>query len=320
MNKFSKSILKVARRMYPLNYSYDGQLDKEFSDRIVPEASELIYRHIISEAPLMVSRFGSIELNCIINYLDQKDRRLKYLHYIQNKTRYYEWDLRTLESMCTNAGFFPFSYNMLEEFCELMLEDMQYIDVLGSWLKEESRLADRFSNVQKIGLLNLEPYNHNDPWSRGLEGKKVLVVHPFAHTIKEQYQKRKRLFVDNRVLPEFELKVIQAVQSIAGNKTVFDNWFEALNSMKEEIDKVDFEVAIIGCGAYGMPLAAHIKRMGKKAVHLGGATQLLFGIKGKRWEEEYYDYKSRLFNENWTKPYEVDVPQNFLKVEDGCYW
>ena len=46
-----------------------------------------------------------------------------------------------------------------------------------------------------------------------------------------------------------------------------------------------FDVAIIGCGAYGMPLAAMLKQAGKQAIHLGGATQLLFGIKGKRWEE-----------------------------------
>lgn len=49
--------------------------------------------------------------------------------------------------------------------------------------------------------------------------------------------------------------------------------------MKDEIDKRDYDIALIGCGAYGFPLAAHIKRSGKKAVHLGGALQLLFGIK-----------------------------------------
>lgn len=49
--------------------------------------------------------------------------------------------------------------------------------------------------------------------------------------------------------------------------------------MKDEIDKQDYDIALIGCGAYGFPLAAHIKRSGKKAIHLGGALQLLFGIK-----------------------------------------
>ena len=28
----------------------------------------------------------------------------------------------------------------------------------------------------------------------------------------------------------------------------------------------------LGCGAYGFPLAAHVKRMGKKAIHMGGSN------------------------------------------------
>ena len=55
--------------------------------------------------------------------------------------------------------------------------------------------------------------------------------------------------------------------------------------MKAEIDKNYFDIAIIGCGVYGFPLVAHGKRIGKKSIHLGGPTQMLFGIKGKRWLE-----------------------------------
>ena len=36
-----------------------------------------------------------------------------------------------------------------------------------------------------------------------------------------------------------------------------------------KIDKIDFDVAIIGCGAYGIFLADYIKSLGKKAIHLG---------------------------------------------------
>ena len=50
--------------------------------------------------------------------------------------------------------------------------------------------------------------------------------------------------------------------------------------MKNQIVKTDFDIAIIGAGAYGFSLAAFIKKIGKKAVHLGGPTQVLFGIKG----------------------------------------
>lgn len=74
----------------------------------------------------------------------------------------------------------------------------------------------------------------------------------------------------------------KSVQSIAGQKTPYKDWFEALEKMKNDIAKIDFDVAIIGCGAYGLPLAGYIKEeLHKKSIHIGGGTQLLFGIKGK---------------------------------------
>jgi hypothetical protein len=169
-------------------------------------------------------------------------------------------------------------------------------------------------------LTSLEPYLQKDPWTQVLEGKKILVIHPFNETIESQYfNNRKNLFEDKRVLPEFKsLETIKAVQTLAGNKDNFNDWFEALGYMKNEINKKDFDIAIIGCGAYGFPLAAHVKRIGKKAVHLGGPTQLLFGIKGKRWVERD-DFKS-IINDYFVYPDNNDKPQNSIKVEDGCYW
>ena len=63
--------------------------------------------------------------------------------------------------------------------------------------------------------------------------------------------------------------------------------------------------------------------LGKKAVHLGGSLQLLFGIKGKRWEDPNYNKNynySELMNEYWIRPDERFKPQNAAQVEGGCYW
>ena len=93
--------------------------------------------------------------------------------------------------------------------------------------------------------------------------------------------------------------------------------------MENEVDKHDFDIALIGCGAYGFPLAAYVKRKGKKAVHFGGSLQLLFGIRGNRWENPNYNpiYNyANLMNEYWVKPGSVEKPQNAEKVENACYW
>jgi hypothetical protein len=322
MSKASDLLMPALKRLNPIKYKFNGQISTDYINYIDQGASDLIYDGILADKPLMVARFGSVELNCMSNYLGQKERSTRYLDYLTNKSRFFKWKKDTADRMCTFAGFFPYSFALLDQFCELMINDLKYIDILGSWLKEEALFTTELKNVKKIGFLNLEPYNHVEPWSRALEGLKVLVVHPFTESIIQQYKNRSLLFSDPRVLPNFELKTVKAVQSIANNITPYKTWFEALNSMKEQIDHIDFDVAIIGCGAYGLPLAAHVKRSGKKAVHLGGATQVLFGIRGKRWEAEGYGngYNKNLLNSNWVRPLESEVPGGFQKVENGCYW
>ena len=146
----------------------------------------------------------------------------------------------------------------------------------------------------------------------------MLVIHPCAETINKQYQNRKYIWKNQNVLPEFELLTIKAVQTIAGETSEFSTWFEALEYMEKQMDTLDYDIAIIGCGAYGFSLSAHAKRMGKKAIHLGGATQILFGIKGKRWDE--LPEVNKFYNEYWVYPSVDETPKNKERVENGCYW
>ena len=120
-------------------------------------------------------------------------------------------------------------------------------------------------------------------------------------------------------MPEFDLFAIKAVQTLASqNDDRFSTWFEALDYMVEQCKNIEFDVALIGCGAYGLPLAAEIKRMGKSAIHMGGALQILFGIKGKRWDN--HPQISLFYNDSWIRPMEQERPQGAERVEGSCYW
>lgn len=68
-----------------------------------------------------------------------------------------------------------------------------------------------------------------------------------------------------------------------------------------------------------MPLAAHIKRLGKVAIHMGG-VQYLFGIANKRADTDEDDTVRNLYNEYWIRPFQEDTPSGIEKVEGGCYW
>jgi hypothetical protein len=320
MNYLFIYLIKIFRKLYTILFGIK-LIQRLKYDQDPDSASQKIYESLIADSPCMIARFGANELSCLINYLGVSKGAKNILMYIKGQENAWWWEKNTIERMFNNAGFFPAREDKIEEFCRLMITDIPEVDILGSWLKEERVFEKELLKAYKVRFVLLDPYWAKNPWTKALEGKKVLVVHPFAKTIEQQYKKRELLF-GNNLLPEFELKTIKAVQSIAGAKTPFSDWFEALEYMKSEIDKVDYDICLIGCGAYGFPLAAHVKRMGKKGFQLGGSLQLLFGIEGKRWNKDYskdYDY-SILPNENWINPGAEEKPEGAEKVEGACYW
>jgi hypothetical protein len=232
------------------------------------------------------------------------------------------------------SGFFPLDDELLSQFSRETLEHLGEIDVLAvrsekrehAYWGFENFFIRRFARQSTLIELNtLVPLGNPQSWTKELKGRRVLVVHPFAHTVTQQYGKRHELFDIPDFLPDCHLDVLPAVQSVGDNssQTGFATWFDALDSMRKEIARRDFDVALIGAGAYGLFLAAECKRLGKVGIHIGGATQLLFGILGKRWTDPNSPDSSSVLpfiNEHWTGPAKAEVPAGSAKVEGGCYW
>lgn len=282
------------------------------------KTQNIIKNMLLSDKPCMIARFGSVELQAVVDCLFPPTMK-NAIRFVKGEIPSWGYAPSTQRTMRINAGFFPPTKPMLDRFGKLMLECMTMADILGSWRGEEALVMNYMPNVVRVPLFALEPYYFDNPWTPALEGKKVLVIHPFEDTIRKQYERYELLFKDKRLTPKYELQTLKAVQSIAGNKPAeFDNWFQALDWMKGEIDKRDFDIAIIGCGAYGFPLAAYVKQMGKKAVHLGGAVQYLFGIRSRGMESSSECVK--LVNDFWVRPSEEETPKNYELVENGLYW
>lgn len=282
-------------------------------DKLSPRAegverdTERIVQLLSSDTPCYIARFGSTEL-----------QTLSYI-------RYFPLSLvlkkRTYFNIQYCSGFFPVTHNNLKEFYNLYKNDTKEMDMLVGWRIEELLFRDWLKEkiyIKKTTLDNF--FKHEHPWTSVLKGKKILVVHPFAETIEEQYlKKREALFENKEVLPEFaSLETVKAVQSIAGNPVGFDTWFDALEWMKGEIKGKDFDIALIGCGAYSLPLSAYVKRIGKKAVHMGGILQFLFGIKSVALEAN--EDTAKYINDSFVYPSDKDKPKNAHLVEGGCYW
>lgn len=280
-----------------------------------PQEGNCKLREMIeSGKPFAAIRYGGVETN---TYIEGKS----YLTGLAKSMRQ-----EIVDTAQRQAGFFPNDVNMLPRYVQLIEETSKEIDFLATYATRMENYMIRSFMKPTLSVSDnraLEPYyfQNQEPWTKALQGKRVLVIHPFEESIQKQYLIRDKLFEDPDVLPKFELKTLKAVQTIVGTTDErFENWFDALNYMYEEAMKIPFDIALIGCGAYGQPLACMLKNAGKQAIHIGGATQILFGIIGRRWELNSKEV-SALFNEHWIRPSAEETPVNKEKNEfGGAYW
>ena len=168
---------------------------------------------------------------------------------------------------------------------------------------------------------SVEPFYFGDEaWLQVLRGRRVLVVHPFADTIRDQYAKHARgdLLWPEAVLPrDLDLVVVKAPSSLGRDAN--GTWSQALLDTKAAIDGAfPVDAALLGCGAYGLPLAAHVVSRGASAIYVGGGLQLLLGIMGKRWADRAEIMK--MARESWVWPSPAETPPRAEVVEGGAYW
>ena len=291
--------------METIHHHFAGK-DIEGIETVQQEMAEKIQ----SGEPFMAGRLGAVELANMRAYEFDDKRVLE----------------KDVKQLCECAGFFPNDVSLMPQFFDEMILGCENCDFLAAWFQpfEDYYIKKFFAKDMHMTYLHfIDPFRcPENPWTAALEGKKVLVIHPQAELIAEQYQKREKLFEGTKILPEFELKVLKAVQTNAGEKDVrYQTWFEALEDMYEQAMQIDFDLAILGCGAYGFPLAAKMKLAGKQAVHMGGITQILFGIHGKRWDEDKnHQFLKKYYNDSWVRVSDKDKPKDAKAVEDGCYW
>ena len=311
-------MLRALRERYKIIFKPDLTLQKGVLEGSLE--GEKINLEIINAiqkgTPYLISRFGSEEIKWYLHFhLLSKNILTRAFNFVTCKLPSWKKEDRIID----NLTFRPKSYKTTLFFIEKMNEAIPEIDILGSWLRlESSNLLKLKKEIKSTFLLNLEPYYHQTPWSKALKGKKVLIIHPMTESIKYQFlHNREKLFRNEEVLPEFRLITLKAKYF---DDPVYDTWDKIYSYYTENIKRIDFDIAIIGCGPWGMPLAAEIKKMGKIAIHLGGATQLLFGITGNRWDKFYPEFTKEYVNEFWIRPSQEEKPSWAKNYDHNAYW
>jgi len=284
-----------------------------FTKKEALQGSFFLYNSFKESTSFAAGKIGNCELICIYNYF-----------YFQHKNQPIQWAPNVVEEIYNNTGVFPQTERARIEFIEEIVSSLPNIDCLAWWsmfnLDFEARFIKKNSpKCELIDLQSLEPFYFGAPWTEHLKDKKVLVISPFTETIKQQYKIKDKIWKDPRLLPDFELLTVKHQHSPGIDKpSKYSSWIEMVNDIKEQMNSLDYDIVLTGAGASSLPLIAHARKCGKKGIHLGGPLQLLFGIKGGRWDSG--DIGKVFYNDYWTRPSLDETPEKYKNIEGGCYW
>ena len=236
-----------------------------------------------------------------------------------------------------NAGIFPIAiHSQFYNWQQQSINATKSADVLATGWYEPLKIAEDAAlekwqvKATRISLRAIEPYylDPQEQWTRLLEGQSVAVVTSFTKTAKEQMKKGSMaIWGCKGVLPDnVDWHWIQCgySRSVAKGSTQVEwprginDWSQAAEYLVGEVIQSGARFALIGCGGLGMPIAKMLKDRGIIAIVMGGAIQVLFGIKGQRWAN--HPVISTFWNDNWVWPSKEETPGAAATIEGGCYW
>lgn len=259
---------------------------------------------------LLVGRNGTIELECLFGFGNPSKLEL-------------------------HAGVWPSTQQSIQVWIQRSIEAILESDVLvAGWYaplaKEETLFLNNLDiKVPRIPLRSLEPYYlpPEKRWTSLLKDQKVAIVSSFANTAVAQTKNRDEiwpLFTES-ILPSTThwIPIVTGycpalAQGSAEWPKGIQSWQDAVSFIVEEVIKSKARIAIVGCGGLGMILGDELKKRGIIVIVMGGATQVLFGIKGGRWSN--HSVISNFWNDAWVYPSPTETPRGASRIENGCYW
>jgi hypothetical protein len=308
----------------------DWIINRKIRDKIDSiNADILIASYLKSNSSFLVSRLGGTEAKFISQFLKRNPQSNLIKRPPIVLTSRNRWS-KINKEVQRNAGFFYTNPHDAAHFVELYLNALRDTDILGAWgtaFSWPEVFALRNSELKVININYtapwIEPYildSENNvvyPWSFALKDKKVLVISPFSKSIQLQYDRIHKVF-PTTYYPNFDLQVIKAPLTQGQADLENLNWNGLLQDIIEKIRVQNFDVALISCGSYSLPLAHFVKQMGKVGIHCGGGLQLFFGIMGNRWNKSHYI--NSFHNKYWVRPLPEETPPGSNLVEGACYW
>jgi hypothetical protein len=275
-------------------------------------SNKILHNLIMAKTPFLITRIG-FAVGIVTYCLEQNIRpRASHLSNLQTHDGIYYNSLNEVKIFTTEYSKAIKNSTYLAAFPTI------YTQVQNFLIKQYSK------NVLHNRVL--EPFysilEKEKPWTHKLLGKRVLIVNPFITSIKKNIDANFQMFNHEKLFLDGQDFVFYKSFNCLANNRPHKNWIETFEIMCNDIKEIEFDIALLGCGGYGLPLANFIyEKMNKSAIYIGGGLQLLFGIMGQRWGNN--DMWKKIMNESqsqFIRPSGDEIIKNKNMIENACYW
>jgi hypothetical protein len=281
------------------------------------DSNALLSNLLNSAKPFLVSRLGIVESNILA------------------QTAMFHGDsfftLKARKEAWVNAGIFPPTRDSLLKFSKSYFDALGNSDALVSWPRDvqpnhdlvAATLHEKIPRLQMsiLDVLQCATQLRDIPiWTHYLQGKRVLVIHPFTKSFQLQFPKISHIHGD-KLIPNFEPTFIAPPQSngISGFTNTYEKGLKRfIEQLSVLVEKKKFDFALVAAGAYGLPVSSFLKESGIGTIYVGGTLQLYFGVSGERWRNraDYLEAK----NEFWLEHPLEKPPNGAFFIEGKTYW
>jgi hypothetical protein len=149
-----------------------------------------------------------------------------------------------------------------------------------------------------------------------LQNKKVLVVSNATDIIKKSYDRGLQNVYNIDICQFAKVSYVKTPQTTKGSEYPHENSIETTKHIFEQIEKEDYDIVLLACGVYGVPLTNLVKKRGKMAVYLGSALYTMFGV----YSHGIPLPQNPIYNTANFIEVEEQCPEHCKHIDLGKYW
>jgi len=149
-----------------------------------------------------------------------------------------------------------------------------------------------------------------------LQGKKVLIVTNATDILKKSYDRGLQNVYNIDICQFSKVSYVKTPQTTKGSEYPHENSIETTDEIFKQIQNEDYDIALLACGVYGVPLTNLIEKSGKMAVYLGSALYTMFGV----YSHGIPLPNNPIYNTSNFIEVEEQCPEHCKYIDMGKYW